>query len=82
MRLRQRWVWLTAQVLGVASVLAMLVAPTYAAVDLGGELRFSLGQVLMVVAVGIAWGDMRRSVATLKEDVKRLRDDIEGKGGN
>lgn len=57
--------------------MATVAVPSYAFVDLGGEVRFSLGQVLMLVALGAAWGDMRSKVNGLRDDVKRLRDDFE-----
>ena len=76
--MRSQWLWLVSQVLAVSGLMATLVAPSYALVDLGGEVRFSLGQVLMLVALGAAGGDMRSKVNGLQDDVKRLRKDFEG----
>lgn len=69
---RVQWLYRASQVLGLAGVFATLAAPSYAVVDLGADVRFSLGQVLILFAVGAAWGDMRGKVQALRSEVDRL----------
>lgn len=71
------WLWWTALTLGLTACMAFAAVPQASVVDLGGDVRFSLGQVLLVVALGVAWGDMRRQVTEVRDEQKRLRVDFE-----
>lgn len=71
------WLWWTAVVLGATASMAFAVVPSVPVVDLGGDVRFSLGQVLLVLALGAAWGDQRRQLTEVRDEQKRLRAELE-----
>ena len=63
--------WGTAVACFVIS-LALMVRPAWAAAEVGVG-GFSWAQVVVMVGIGAAWGDMRRQVADLRRDFDELR---------
>jgi hypothetical protein len=65
--------WPLALILWGLSAFVMVAAPAWALpVNVGDGITFSWGQLLVVAGLAVAWGDMRRKVEDLRDEVKRL----------
>lgn len=68
--------WRVAVVCFVASLALTLARPAWADSPMAPQ-GFTWAQVVVLVGIGAAWGDMRRQVADLRRDFDALKD----KGG-
>lgn len=67
-----KWLWRVAVVCFLGGVVLLLARPAWAdAATVGGS--FTWTQVVILVGIGAAWGDMRRQVADLRRDFDDLR---------
>lgn len=66
-----RWRWPVAVTLFIIGVLS--IAQPVQAQDGTGIPSFSWGQVIVLVAVGVAWGDNRAQMRELRSDVEDLK---------
>lgn len=72
MRLCDRCLWPVAVACFTVAVVLMLARPAWAETDaIGGT--YTWAQVVILVGVGAAWGDMRRQMADLRRDVDDMR---------
>jgi len=72
-----RWLW-RVSVVSFAASLVFFAAPTLASVAAVsvGDLNFSWGHVLVLIAAAGAYGDMRTNRARDREEQKRDREEI------
>ena len=61
--------WLTALIVGV------LPSSAGAQVVGGSGMQFSFGQVVVLFAAGLAWGDLRAQVKSLRDEFERHIDE-------
>lgn len=74
---RSRWMWRAA--IGFWLVALLVTAlPASAQVGKGGvDMQFSFGQVVILCAVGMAWGDQRARVDRLEKVLEKHMDKCE-----
>lgn len=74
---RSRWMWWCAVVCWVVALIATGL-PAYAQTDGGASaMQFSFGQVVVLCAVGMAWGDQRSRVDRLEKTLEKHMDSCE-----
>lgn len=73
MKRPRRGLWYTAITMFILGLCLMVAQPASASVG-SGEFSFSWGQVCVLMAAGVAWGDMRREVHDLRKDVEKMKD--------
>lgn len=70
--MKRPWLWWAAVAFWIsAGVTYAFGAEGAAAVDIG-DVKFNISQVLLLFAVGAAWGDMRRSSADMGKRLDHL----------
>lgn len=67
-----KWLWRVAVACFLSGVVLMLAKPAWAETPTPVG-TFTWTQVVLLVGVGAAWGDMRRQVADLRRDFDDLR---------
>ena len=68
--------WKFAVVLWVSAGIVTLGAPAAAVPISIDGINLSWGQLLTLLGIAMAWGDMRRAHADTRQDVKDIRDDL------
>lgn len=63
-----KWLWRVAVLCFLVALAIMVAQPAWAQAEAGG-VTFSWAQVVVLVGMAAAWGDMRRQVADLRRDV-------------
>ena len=64
--------WLLAKLLWLVSAACFLVAPALAIPLRVEGIEVSWGQLALLLGLAMAWGDTRRKVEDLRDEVKRL----------
>lgn len=67
-----RWLWgIACAAFTAGMVLFFFPSPAYAEFQLG-DVRFTLSELLIFVALGAAWGDARRQIMDIRRELDRL----------
>lgn len=69
---RGLWLWRLAVVLATSGIVLGVARPAWAVIGVG-DVRFTISDVLVLMAVAVAWGDMRRVVSQVQADVAELK---------
>jgi hypothetical protein len=64
--------WRIALVLWVVSGLCFVIAPAWAVPVSVDGIGLSMGQLFLLLGLAMAWGDTRRKVEDLRDDMKEL----------
>ena len=68
-----KWLWRVAVTCFVLALVLMLARPAWAEAVVVDGSTYTWAQVVILVGVGAAWGDMRRQVADLRRDFDDFR---------
>lgn len=78
--MKRPWLWWAAVSLWLATAATYAMGAESSAAIEFGDVRFNVSQLLLLFAIGAAWGDMRRGQSDQARRIERLEKRFDDRG--